>query len=97
MYKTYIAGRLGLAGLDLSTPLSVWLDAVYAAWADAPHEVLQKAMQHFVVAEARLDPERARDTWGLQPEHQALSKGLGQGSGGYGAIPTMPTGTGKPS
>lgn len=96
MYKDYIAGRLGLAGLDLSTPIDIWLDAAYAAWADAPHEVLQKAMKHFIVQEAKLDPERARATWGLRPEHQALNKGLGQ-EGGHGQaadIPSMPRGVG---
>lgn len=97
MYTEYIAGRLGLAGLNLSTPLHVWLDAVYAAWADAPHEILQKMMKHFVVQEARLDPARARATWGLKPEHRALNRGLGQ-EGGYGQaadIPALPKGTGR--
>lgn len=95
MYREYIAGRLGLAGLDLSTDLSVWLDAVYAAWAEAPHEVLQKAVKLFSVLEARIDPERARETWGLRPEHQADSRGFGQ-SGGYGEadrLPRLPSGT----
>ena len=96
MYRDYIAGKLGLAGLDLSTPLDIWLDAVYAAWADAPHKLLQEAMKQLSIQEARIDPERARATWGLRPEHQALSKGLGQ-SGGYGEAdklpPRMPSGT----
>lgn len=96
MYRDYIAGRLGLAGLDLSTPLPVWLTAVYAAWADAPHEVLQKAMREFAVQEAKLDPARARKTWGLRPEHRAMSRGLGQ-QGGHGEakrLPRLPKGTG---
>lgn len=93
-YRDYIAGKLALAGLDLSTPLHLWLDAVYAAWADAPHNVLEEAMKSFIVQEARIDPERARETWGLRPEHQRLSKGLGQ-RGGYGEadkVPRLPSG-----
>lgn len=95
MYRDYIAGRLGLAGLDLSTSLHVWLDAVYAAWADAPHQLLREAMKQLAIQEARIDPERARESWGLRPEHQALSKGFGQ-SGGYGEadkLPPMPSGS----
>lgn len=73
----------------MSTPLHVWLTAVYAAWADAPHEVLQKAMREFTIREAKIDPVRARKTWGLRPEHQAMSRGLGQ-QGGHGEAPEVP-------
>lgn len=94
MYQSYIAGKLGLAGLDLSTPLPVWLDAVYTAWADAPHELLQQAMRRFVIHEARIDPERARADWGLRPEHQALNRGLGQEGGEHEKpIPRVRSGT----
>ena len=68
---------------------------MYAVWADAPHQLLEKAMKQMVVLEARVDPERAHESWGLRPEHQALSKGLGS-KGGYGDpadIPPMRTGT----
>lgn len=97
VYRDYIAGKLGLAGLDLSTPLHVWLDAVYTIWVDAPHELLQKVMKQLITQEARIDPERARETWGLRPEHQATSRGLGQ-QGGVGdagtAPPRLPSGVG---
>lgn len=96
MYRDYIAGKLGLAGFDLSTPLHVWLDAVYALWADAPHKLLEEAMKRFAIQEAKIDPERARATWGLRPEHQAASRGFGQ-QGGYGEadkVPRLPTGAG---
>lgn len=80
----------------MSTPLSVWLDAVYATWADAPHKLLTEAMKQLSIQEAKLDPERARETWGLRPEHQAVSRGLGQ-QGGYGDAdrvpPRLPSGT----
>ena len=78
----------------MSTPLHVWLDAVYTAWADAPHELLKAAMKQLVIQEARIDPERARATWGLRPEHQALNKGLGQDGGEHVAvIPPLRSGT----
>lgn len=80
----------------MSTPLPVWLDAVYVAWADAPHELLQSAMERFVIQEARIDPERARATWGLRPEHQALKRGLGQGGGHNKPVPrTGPVARGR--
>lgn len=77
----------------MSTPLHVWLDAVYTAWADAPHELLQAAMKRFVIQEARIDPERARADWGLRPEHQAMNRGLGH-EGGENAVQIPPTRTG---
>lgn len=95
MYRDYIAGKLGLAGLDLSTPLHVWLDAVYAVWADAPHELLTEAMKRLSIQEAKIDPVRARATWGTRPEHLAMSRGLGQ-QGGHGdakRVPRLPSGT----
>lgn len=77
----------------MSTPLPIWLDAVYTAWADAPHELLQSAMKRFVIQEARIDPERARADWGLRPEHQALNRGLGQ-DGGEHEVAIPPTRSG---
>jgi hypothetical protein len=50
--------------------LSGWLDAVYASIADAPHEVLERLETHLVTTSALADPQGARDTWGLLPEHQ---------------------------
>jgi hypothetical protein len=49
---------------------------VYAILADAPHEVLEKLRDRMVVAEATADPERARATWGLLPDHQAMAGNL---------------------
>lgn len=95
MYRDYITGKLGLAGLDLSTPLHFWLDAVYAVWADAPHKLLEEAMKRMAIQEAKLDPERARETWGTRPEHLAASRGFGQ-RGGYGEadkVPRLPSGS----
>jgi len=96
-YQEYISGKLTLAGLSLRIPFRLWLDAVYAAFLEAPHEVLEKAAKQLAIEEAKIDPERARATWGLRPEHQAMSKGIGN-QGGYGqasALPSMPSGTGR--
>lgn len=78
----YLRGRLALAGVGLRTPLADWLDAVYAAYLDGPpEEVLRKAHQQTVIGAARLRPNR--ETWGLEPDHVALSKGL------MGQVPKM--------
>lgn len=71
----YLRGRLVLAGVGLQTPLPDWLDAVYAAYLDAPeHTVLKDAHRQTVVGAARIRPDR--DTWGLDPDHIVLSAGL---------------------
>lgn len=71
----YLRGRLALAGIGLHTPLSEWLDAVYAAYLDGPgSDVLKKAHEQVVIAAARVRPDRS--TWGLEPDHVALGKGL---------------------
>jgi hypothetical protein len=61
--------------------VSVWLDAVYATYAEAPHEVLEKLTKQMVIKEAMIDPEGARETWGRRPEHIAMAGKLGQGAG----------------
>lgn len=50
-------------------------------------------MRQLTIQEARIDPERARETWGLRPEHQALNKGLGNDGGEHEVIPRAPSGT----
>lgn len=77
----YIRGKLTLAGLDLSTDLGPWLDAVWAAYAEAPMDVLKKAAEEMVKAQARVRPQEARETWGLRPEHRAMAGTLGRGRG----------------
>lgn len=72
-------GELALAGVDLSTRLDVWLDAAYAAWVRAPFEVLDKVSAVMARQVARIDPEEARKTWGLRPEHRALAGNLETG------------------
>jgi len=89
IYGPFIRGQLALAHVTLQTPLSTWLDAVYAAYVAAPHEALQAAAKQMVIQSARLRPDR--DTWGKLPEHQALAGKLGRGAGaeaGGGASPT---------
>lgn len=88
IYGPYIRGRLALAHVTLQTPIRQWLDAVYATWVDAPHEVLEKAAKSMTLRSAMLRPDRS--TWGKLPEHRALAGKLGQGAGmeaGAGAPP----------
>jgi hypothetical protein len=68
----YVRGKLRLAGVGPETPAAEWLDAAYAAFCDAPHEVLDKLQTTIVMQTARIRPDRA--TWGLRPEHVALTK-----------------------
>jgi hypothetical protein len=37
---------------------------------NAPSDVLEKLEDHLVINAALADPEGARETWGLLPEHQ---------------------------
>lgn len=61
-----------LAGITADTRISFgdWLDAVYASLVTAPTDVLVKLEDSLVVNAALADPEGARETWGLLPEHQ---------------------------
>lgn len=70
-YRSYVAGKLALAGLDLNAPLGVWLDAAWAAYVDAPHELLEHAARQVVIGTARLRPDR--ESWGRLPEHRAMA------------------------
>lgn len=92
-------GRLALADIDATVPADVWLDAVYAAYADAPHQVLENLNRQIVIKEAMIDPDGARETWGRRPEHTALAGKLGRGAGveaGGQAAMAPPTRTGAP-
>lgn len=75
--RYYVHGKLALAGMDLRTPLTTWLDSVYAIVADAPHEFLEKLWPKIAQLAARVKPDR--ETWGVLPEHQALTAKLTQG------------------
>jgi hypothetical protein len=76
-----VRGKLAFADIDETAELGMWLDAVYAAYADAPHEVLVKLNKQMVIKEAMIDPEEARKTWGVRPEHVAMAGNLGRGTG----------------
>jgi hypothetical protein len=65
----YLRGQLRLNRIDLHTPLDQWLDAVYALWVSAPHEVLAKARQVIDQHSVTIAPDR--ETWGLTPEQIA--------------------------
>jgi hypothetical protein len=83
IHGPYVRGKLALAGLDLSTDLRTWLDAVYALWAEAyvHHEHLEHLSAQLVRKSAQLRPEEARKTWGRLPEHRAMAGSLGKGPG----------------
>lgn len=74
-------GKLALADIGETTALSVWLDAVYASYAEAPHEVLTNLNKQMVIKGAMIDPDEARETWGVAPEHVAMAGNLGRGPG----------------
>jgi hypothetical protein len=76
-----VRGKLAFADIRETAEVGVWLDAVYAAYADAPHEVLVKLNKQMVVKGAMIDPDEARKTWGVAPEHVAMAGGLGRGPG----------------
>lgn len=78
-YGSYIQGRLALAGVDLHTPVATWLDAVWALYVDAPHQLLEKMAKERVIRAAQLRPDR--ETWGKLPEQRALGAGLVQEDG----------------
>ena len=71
----YIRGRLALAGIDSRASLKTYVDATWAIIADAPYERLEKIQDKLIVAEAMANPEAARETWGILPEHQRSAAG----------------------
>lgn len=81
MVGPYVRGRLAFADIGETAEVDLWLDAVYAAYAEAPHEVLTKLNKQMVIKGAMIDPDEARKTWGTAPEHVAMAGTLGRGSG----------------
>jgi hypothetical protein len=71
----YLRGQMHLNRIDLQLPLREWLDALYALWTSAPHEVLKEARKVLDRHSVRIAPDR--DTWGLLPEHVAQMGGFG--------------------
>lgn len=63
-------------GVDLRTCIADACDVIYVILTEIPHEVLAKLRDGLTTAEAVIDPVRARETWGITPEHQAMSAGL---------------------
>jgi len=61
---------MALHGIDTRMPLADWVDIIHATLASAPHEVLTKLNEQFVINAVLADPEGARATWGALPEHQ---------------------------
>jgi hypothetical protein len=54
----------------LRVSAACWFDAAYAIIMEAPHEALDKMLDHLVRAQARAEPNR--ETWGLEPGQQRL-------------------------
>jgi hypothetical protein len=52
------------------------LDAAYATIVTTPIDVIKKLEDALDLAMVQIDPEAARATWGLTPEHQAKAQGL---------------------
>lgn len=65
----YLRGQLLLNRIGLHTSLPQWLDAVYALWMSAPHEVLEKARKTLDQHAVMIAPDR--DTWGMDPDQIA--------------------------
>jgi hypothetical protein len=76
-----VRGKLAFADIGETTELGMWLDAVYASYAEAPHEVLTQLNKQMVIKGAMIDPDEARKTWGIAPEHVAMAGNLGRGPG----------------
>jgi hypothetical protein len=92
---SWIRGRLALAGVDLRTSASTWLDAVYALWIDQPGDgILAKAHRQLVIASAKLMPDR--ETWGALPEQQALGVARMTGGTAGQAAPRLRNGSTRP-
>ncbi len=81
MAGPYVRGRLAFADIDATADLPLWLDAVYAAYAEAPHKVLEELNKQMVIKGAMIDPDEARKTWGTRPEHVAMAGQFGRGAG----------------
>jgi hypothetical protein len=60
----------------LRTPIADACDVIYVILTEIPHDTLVALRNGLTTAEAIVDPVRARETWGLLPEHQAMSAGL---------------------
>lgn len=61
---------MALAGIDLWASAACWFDAAFAIIMEAPHDALDKMLDHMVRSQARAEPNR--ETWGLEPGHQRL-------------------------
>jgi hypothetical protein len=55
---------------DPRIPLDDLIAAIHASLVTAPVPVLEKLNDQLVIAAVQADPEGARATWGLLPEHQ---------------------------
>lgn len=47
--------------------------AIHASVVTAPGDALKKLNDQLIIAEVQVDPERARATWGMRPEHQVTT------------------------
>lgn len=76
LLSPWIRGQLALHGHSLNDPrmpLDDLVAAIHATLASAPVDALKSINEQLVVAAVQVDPERARRTWGLLPEHQVTT------------------------
>jgi hypothetical protein len=73
LYGPWIRGQFALHHVDPRMPIDRWIAAIHATLVTAPIDSLKQLNQQLVVAEVQVDPERARATWGLLPEHQVTA------------------------
>jgi hypothetical protein len=66
----WIRGQFALHHVDPRMSLDGFVDAIHATIATAPADVLKKLNDQLIIAAVQVDPERARASWGLLPEHQ---------------------------
>jgi hypothetical protein len=74
----YIRGRLALAGIDSRADIGPYCAAIWAILLEAPSDQIKAVQDQLIVSEAIRNPEKARETWGLLPEHQRGAKAAEQ-------------------
>lgn len=69
----WIKGQFALHHVDTRTPLDGYIAAIHATLATTPVDVMKQLNKQLIVAEVQADPERARESWGMRPEHQVTT------------------------
>lgn len=75
----YVRGKLHMAGVDESTPISTALDVVIVVAMEVPGDELRKWRRELDRALWRVRPPD-RETWGLEPHQIAATERLIKGA-----------------